>query len=234
MITLNDWLHDEFRQIGKDYSSNDEVAVYDESHAKFRDVPKESNELLDTLSAKPGESLIDFGCGTGVFAIEAASRGLKVLAIDISPAMLSYAKSKAIELGVDSINFIESGFLNYQHLSGPVDYVTTSFAIHHLPDYWKTIALKNIYKMLKDSGRLYIQDVVIEEENSVENINSFIESQEQLGGEFLRVDAIEHFRDEFSTYDWVLEGMLERAGFTVDSKESTSSLVARYICAKIT
>jgi ubiquinone/menaquinone biosynthesis C-methylase UbiE len=234
MITLNDWLHDEFRQIGKDYGSNDEIAVYDESHAKFRDVHKESNELLDTLSVKPGESLIDFGCGTGVFAIEAARRGLKVIAIDISPAMLSYAKSKATELGVGSINFVESGFLNYQHLSGPVDYVTTSFAFHHLPDYWKTIALKNIYKILKDSGRLYIQDVVIEEENSIENINSFIESQEQLGGEFLRVDAIEHFRDEFSTYDWVLEGMLERAGFTVDSKESISSLVARYFCAKIT
>ena len=234
MVTLNDWLHDEFKQIGKNYSSNDEVDVYDESHSKFRDVPKESNELLDTLSVRPGESLIDFGCGTGVLAIEAARRGLKVIAIDISPVMLSYAKSKATELGVDSIIFVESGFLNYQHLSGPVDYVTTSFAFHHLPDYWKAIALKNIFKMLKDSGRLYIQDVVIDEENSVENINSFIESQEQLGGEFLRVDAIEHFRDEFSTYDWVLEGMLERAGFTVDSKESISSLVARYFCAKIT
>ncbi len=234
MITLNDWLHDEVRKIGKDYSSHDEVAMYDESHAKFRDVPKENNELLDTLSVKPGESLIDFGCGTGVFAIEAARRGLKVIAIDISPAMLSYAKSKATDLSVDSINFVESGFLNYQHLSGPVDYVTTSFAFHHLPDYWKAIALKNIYNMLKDGGRLYIQDVVIEEENSIENINSFIESQEQLGGEFLRADAIEHFKDEFSTYDWVLEGMLERAGFTVDSKESISNLVARYYCEKIT
>ncbi len=232
MITLNDWLYDEFKQIGKDYSSDDEVAVYDESHAKFRDVPKESNELLDTLSVKAGESLIDFGCGTGVFAIEAARRGLQVIAIDISTAMLSYAKTKATELGVASINFVESGLLNYQHLSGSVDYVTTSFAFHHLPDYWKAIALKNIFKMLKDSGRLYIQDVVIEEENSIENINSFIESQEQLGGKFLRVDAIEHFRDEFSTYDWVLEGMLERAGYRVDSKESISSLVARYFCTK--
>ncbi len=234
MITLNDWLHDEFRQTGKDYSSTDEVAMYDESHAKFRDVLKESNELLDTLSVKPGESLIDFGCGTGVFAIEAARRSLQVIAIDISPAMLSYAKSKATELGVDSISFVESGFLNYQHLSEPIDYVTTSFAFHHLPDYWKAIALKNIYKILKPSGRLYMQDVVIEEENSIENINSFIESQEQLDGEFLRVDAIEHFRDEFSTYDWVLEGMLERAGFRVDSKESISGLVARYFCTKKT
>ena len=232
MITLNDWLHDEFKQIGKNYNSTNEVDLYDESHAKFRDVIKESNELLDALSVKQGESLIDFGCGTGVFPIEAARRGLKIIAIDISPAMLSYAKSKATALGVDSIDFVESGFLTYQHLFGPVDYVTTSFAFHHLPDYWKAIALNNIYNMLKDSGRFYIQDVVIKEENSIENINSFIESQEKLGGEFLRVDAIEHFRDEFSTYDWVLEGMLGRAGFTVDSKESISSLIARYFCGK--
>jgi len=95
MITLNDWLHDEFRQIGKDYSSNDEVAVYDESHAKFRDVPKESKELLDTLSVKPGESLIDFGCGTGVFAIEAARRGLKVIAIEYIPSDAFLCKIKS-------------------------------------------------------------------------------------------------------------------------------------------
>ena len=163
MITLNDWLHNEFKPMGKDYASHEEVAVYDESHAKFRDARQESNDLLDTLSVKEGQSLIDFGSGTGVLAIEAARRGLKVVAIDISSAMNSYAKSKAIEMGVDSIKFVESGFLSYQHVSQPVDFVTTSFALHHLPDYWKAIALRNIYSMLNDKGRLYIQDVVIEE-----------------------------------------------------------------------
>ena len=233
MINLKDWLYNEFTQTGKDYSSKEEVALYDESHAKFRDAHKESNEILSRLAVKPGQSLIDFGCGTGVFAIEAAKRGLKVFAVDVSSAMLAYAQSKAIESGVDSIIFIEGGFLTYQHESGPVDYVTTSFCFHHLPDYWKAIALKNIYNILKEKGRLFIQDVVIEEANSIENINAFIESQEELGGEFLRVDAIEHFRDEFSTYDWIVEGMLERAGFTVVAKESIESLIGRYVCGKI-
>ncbi len=232
MITMNDWIHDEFKQIGKDYTSKDEVTFYDESHAKFRNISKESLQVLDRLSAKSGEALIDFGCGTGLFAIEAAKRGLQVIAIDISPAMLSYAKNKAAESGVASITFVESGFLHYQPVSGPVDYVTTSFALHHLPDYWKAIALKKMYGLLNDKGQLYIQDVVIEEKDSIEQINAFIQSQEQRGGDFLKKDAIEHFRDEFSTYDWVLEGMLERAGFIVNSKESCTGLIAKYFCTK--
>jgi len=233
MVSLNDWCHNEFRQIGKDYSSANEVAVYDESHAKFRDVNKESNEILDRLSVIPGESLIDFGCGTGEFVIQASLRGVNVFAVDISQAMLSYAKSKAVESGVKSINFINSGFLNYTHSSGSVDYITTSFSFHHLPDFWKGIALRRLHKMLNDNGILYIQDVVISEENCIENINSFIKSQEDLGGDFLKVDAVEHFRDEFSTYDWILEGMLDRSGFSIKSKESFLGLIGRYFCTKI-
>ncbi|MGH1538702.1 MAG: class I SAM-dependent methyltransferase [Gammaproteobacteria bacterium] len=232
MVDAKDWLYDEFKQVGKDYESNDEVAIYDESHARFRDVIKESNDLLDNFSVNSGESLIDFGCGTGVLAIQAALRGVNVIAIDISPAMLAYATSKAKEASVSSIDFIHSGFLNYEHSAGGVDYIVTSFSFHHLPDYWKGIALKRMNAMLNSNGHLYIQDVVISEENSVENINSFIESQEKLGGEFLREDAIEHFKDEYSTYDWVLEGMLNRAGFAVDSKESFIGLISRYICSK--
>lgn len=232
MIDLDDWRHNEFSQIGKDYSSTDEVAVYDESHAKFRDVVKESNEILDKLSVKSGESLIDFGCGTGILAIQAAIRGLNVFAIDISQAMLSYAKAKAAELNAQSIQFIHSGFLNYEPPSGTIDCITTSFSFHHLPDYWKGVALKRMHNMLNENGQLYIQDVVINEENSIENINSFIESQEKLGGEFLKVDAIEHFRDEFSTYDWVLENLLERSGFAIKSKDSSLGLIAKYVCKK--
>ena len=232
MITLKDWLRDESKQIGKDFGSIHEVALYDKSHAKFRDVHKESNDILDRLSVNAGELLIDFGCGTGAFAIEAARRGVKVFAVDISSAMLAYARTKAQESGLDSIKFVESGFLNYQHVTEPVDYVTTSFALHHLPDYWKSIALKNIYNLLKERGRLFIQDVVIEEENSIENINALIESQEELGGEFLKDDAIDHFREEFSTYDWIIEGMLERSGFRVETKESPSRLISRYFCSK--
>ncbi len=232
MIDINKWRYDEFEQVGKDYSSNNEVAVYEETHSTFRDLVLESNEFLDVLSVKAGESLIDFGCGTGVFTIQAALRGVNVFAVDISQNMLAYAEKKALEKNIQSISFINSGFLNYTHSSELVDYIMTSFSFHHLPDFWKAVALKRMHSMLNSSGVLYIQDLVISEENCINNINSFIQSQEELGGDFLRVDAIDHFRDEFSTYGWVIEEMLKRAGFKIESKESFSGLICRYKCTK--
>lgn len=228
----DEWRYNEFAQVGKDYNLSNEVAEYEKTHSKFRDLIQESNELLDVLSVNAGQSMIDFGCGTGVLAIQAALRGVNVFAVDISQNMLDYAEKKALEKNIQSINFIHSGFLNYSHSSVSVDYIVTSFSFHHLPDFWKVIALKRMNNLLKNSGILFIQDVIVSAENCVNNINSFIDSQENLGGDFLKMDAVEHFRDEFSTYDWILEGMLERTGFKIESKESFLGLVCRYKCEK--
>lgn len=232
MTDISDWIYNEFKQVGKDYASPEEVALYDASHAKFRDIVAESEEILDLLAVSAGETLLDVGCGTGVFAIQAARRGLQVTALDISQAMLSYAQTKAENEGVAGIRFLEGGFLNLPDDLLTPDYVTTSFSFHHLPDFWKLIALQRLYSMLAPAGKLFIQDVVIEESHCIANINAFIETQTRLGGDFLRMDAIEHFRDEYSTYTWVLEQMLERAGFRIESRESFIGLVSRYVCSR--
>jgi putative AdoMet-dependent methyltransferase len=39
--------------------------------------------------------VIDFGSGTGIFAMQAARRCRKVVAVDVSQAMLELARSKA-------------------------------------------------------------------------------------------------------------------------------------------
>jgi magnesium-protoporphyrin O-methyltransferase len=49
-----------------------------------------------------GVRILDAGCGTGAFAIEAANRGAKVTAVDISPSLIKIARSRAP-------NFFESG-----------------------------------------------------------------------------------------------------------------------------
>ena len=41
-----------------------------------------------------------------------------------------------------------------------MDAVITQLALHHLPDFWKLVALKRISQMLKDGGKLYLRDVV--------------------------------------------------------------------------
>src|SRR5690606_7325365 len=91
------WHLDEFRQVGRDYGQQSEVDVYDSSHADFRDIRAESRQALDLLEVQSGQVLVDIGCGTGTFVIEAAKRGAIVHAVDVSEAMLACARSKAAQ-----------------------------------------------------------------------------------------------------------------------------------------
>ena len=54
-------------------------------------------DLVDSLLA-PGASVLDAGCGTGRVAIELARRGHDVVGVDLDPAMLDLARSKAPDL----------------------------------------------------------------------------------------------------------------------------------------
>lgn len=60
-------------------------------------------DYLLCLAAKQGlepKRILDLGCGTGSMAAELAGRGFEVLGIDISPAMIRYAREKARRLGL--------------------------------------------------------------------------------------------------------------------------------------
>lgn len=226
------WQYDEFKQVGTDYSSKAEVEIYDSSHADFRDMEAESIKILDSLKIKGGNVLIDFGSGTGTFAIQAARRCAKVYAVDVSEAMIDCAEAKAIKAGISNIEFHHAGFLTYKHNDSPVDAVVTTFSFHHLPDFWKGIALKRVNSMLKPDGQLYIHDVIVEETNAIENIAALIDKLATAGGKLLREDTERHFRDEYSTYDWVMDGLLSRAGFTIKSKYIDGGVLGTYICVR--
>jgi len=59
-----------------------------------------------------------------------------------------------------------------------------------------------------------------------------IEKLSIAGGDFLRDDTETHMREEYSTYDWVMDGLLTRAGFTINSKEMHESVFGTYVCSK--
>jgi len=226
------WQYDEFKQVGTDYGSKAEVEIYDASHAEFRDMEGESIKVLASLEIKGSDALIDFGSGTGTFAIQAARRCAKVYAVDVSQAMIECAAAKANKAGTTNIEFHHAGFLTYEHNDSPVDAVVTTFAFHHLPDFWKGIALKRINGMLKPGGQLYIHDVIMKETNALENIAALIDKLATAGGKLLREDTERHFKDEYSTYDWVVDGLLSRAGFTIKSKRIDDGVLGTYICTK--
>ena len=50
----------------------------------------------------------------------------------------------------------------------------------------------------------------------------------------LRDEIAAHVREEYSTYDWIIDGLLERAGFEIRSREIVEGVLGRYVCEKKT
>jgi len=229
----SDWKYDELNHVGTDYSDMAEVEAYDARHAGFRDVEKENDDILDALSIQKDHVVIELGTGTGAFAVQAASRCKKVYAVDVSRAMLAYAKNKADKLGLSNMVFCHGGFLSYSHEGEPADAVVSSLALHHLPDFWKAFALQRINSMLKTGGRFFLSDVVFSDDNSVESINKWIKNAEEFHGKELADEGRKHFSKEYSTFSWIMEGLLERAGFKIENKMNYENVMENYMCIKM-
>lgn len=226
------WQFDEFQQIGRDYGQAEEADTYESDHTKFRDFDAECEETLQALALDPGASIIDLGAGTGAFSMRASQRGFRVYAVDVSEAMLAHARAKADAASLPNITFAHAGFLTYRHEGPPVDAIVTSFALHHLPDYWKAVALERMREMLRPGGKLFLRDVVLADDGACEHIQRFIDRQDAIGGADLREDAEGHFREEFSTYTWIMDGLLQRAGFAIESQRLDEGLLATYLCRR--
>ena len=52
-------------------------------------------------------------------------------------------------------------------------------------------------------------------------------------GVFSAADLATHVRTEFSTYRWLLEPMIERAGFTIEDRHFRRGVYGSYTCRKI-
>jgi putative AdoMet-dependent methyltransferase len=154
------WQYDESRNVGTNYESIFEVENYDQRMNKLRDIQAEAESILNLLDLKPEHTLIEIGTGTGEFATIAAKKCKRVIAIDISESMLNYAENKAKARSVDNIHFIRAGFLTFRYPNEAADAVVSQFALHHLPDFWKQVALLRISEMLKPEGNVYIKDIV--------------------------------------------------------------------------
>jgi putative AdoMet-dependent methyltransferase len=226
------WEFDEFKHIGVDFANEQQVATYD---ARQQTDFQEEIELVQRLGIAPGNIVVEFGPGTGAFSRAAASVGAHVISVDISKAMLNYGRLKAAESGLNTMDFVNSGFLSYEHHGAPADFVVTKFALHHLPDFWKASALLRIYQLLGDGGTLYLKDVVFSfpVEEAEQHLNAWMDAiASESGDGFSRADFEMHIRDEYSTFSWILEGLLEQAGFTQVQARYTSPTYAEYLCVK--
>jgi ubiquinone/menaquinone biosynthesis C-methylase UbiE len=231
---LPEWYYDEFIQTGTDYSDKEEIQRYDRKMQKIRNIKDEAETMRRLIDLQAGDRVLEIGCATGEFSIELSRHCKEVIAVDISDGMLEFAREKAKSGHRKNIRFIKGGFLTFEPGDEPFDAVVTQLALHHLPDFWKLIALKRINSMLKVSGRFYLRDVIYSSEISDFDLffSKLLQSIPEEVKDEMTHEYILHIKEEFSTFDWVIEGLIEKAGFRIEEAFYDNGFIATYLCIK--
>ncbi|MCL5271250.1 MAG: methyltransferase domain-containing protein [bacterium] len=230
MHNIPQWYYDEMKPVGPDFSNPETVRHYDDFHARFRDFDQEADFIWAVLGLGAGDTVLDMGAGTGNFALRAARRCARVWAVDVSPAMLTRAREKAAAAGLANIEFRQGGFLTYEH-SGPAPAaIISQAALHHLPDFWKLVGLRRMAAMLRPGARFLLMDVVFD--FAIDDYARDFEETIARAHPETAAGYIRHFREEYSTLRWIMEGLLECAGFRIDRVERNGPTFAWFHCTR--
>jgi arsenite methyltransferase len=114
---------------------------------------------------KPGENVVDVGCGAGIDSLIAAQMVApngQVIGLDMTPAMLNKARQATAEAGLDNVQF-RLGYGEDLPVSDEwADVVISNGVLNLMPD--KSAGLQEMARTLKPNGRLQIGDIMVQKE----------------------------------------------------------------------
>jgi demethylmenaquinone methyltransferase/2-methoxy-6-polyprenyl-1,4-benzoquinol methylase/phosphoethanolamine N-methyltransferase len=176
-----------------------------------------SRMVIELAGVKPGDKVLDVGCGTGNLTLTAktyAGSDGKVYGIDAAPEMIEVAKKKASHSGLEVV--FEAGLI--EELAFPdatFDVVISRLAIHHLPDDLKRRGFLEILRVLKPGGHLLIADFKPPDNPVLNHIASAL-----VGAHMMQTNI------------WSLPPMLESAGFAEIASGDTRSAFLAFVSGK--
>jgi cyclopropane-fatty-acyl-phospholipid synthase len=116
--------------------------------------------LLDRLELRPGQRLLEIGCGWGTLSIEAAKRGVSVIGLTLSTEQQAWAESRIAEAGF--ADRVEIRLQDYRDTAEPFDAVASVEMVEAVGRRWWGAYLDSISRNLKSDGRAALQFICID------------------------------------------------------------------------
>ncbi len=109
-------------------------------------------ELIDDLlRPRPGEFILDAGCGTGVFTLDMISCGARVIGLDLSLSMIRRARQKG---RTSQLRIISADILRLPFPENSFDKTVSITALEFIPDGHK--AIKELFRVTRKGGALVV------------------------------------------------------------------------------
>lgn len=159
------------------------------------------SKLLHLVNIEQNQSILDFGCGTGTFAImmKKITPSATIFGVDVDSKVLNIAARKAVrENAKIAFNTYDGKTLPYA--DNTFDKVISTLVFHHLTREHKVKALSEVRRVLKNGGALYVADFG-KTENALLRAFFFI---------WRLLDGLETTRDNFTG---MLPSLMVEAGF---------------------
>jgi len=161
-----------------------------------RQIPDDDLRILDVC----------FGTGNSTLLVAKNNRRNRITGVDLSEDMLRVANRKIGKQGFSNVETLRMDALNMDFEDASFDIATSSFGLHEMEYPVMESILKEIHRVLKKGGKLYLVDYQLQDTT----IKRF------LFRIYLLLTSPPHVKD-FLKYDW--QAIMNECGFRIDRIE---------------
>jgi ubiquinone/menaquinone biosynthesis C-methylase UbiE len=136
------------------------AAEWDHGAANNPGLVKVVNTVLSEAAPQPGMRAIDLGCGSGQLTLTLAGTVDSVIGVDVSQKMIDLLAANAVAAGVTNVDGRATAIEHLKVDPASVDLVVSNYALHHLRDADKALAVRRAAAWLKPGGRLVVGDMM--------------------------------------------------------------------------